>query len=81
MLFGLYFILFVVSEVNRQNPQDGWICFHEPEPSEIKAGTRIQLKNNVMICYWYTFEPHFLFSFSAVPLDLTRFTQLTDQQF
>lgn len=41
-----------------------------------------------MIGYWYTFEPYFLLgktktknSFSAVPLNLTRLTELINQQF
>lgn len=37
-----------------------------------------------MIGYWYTFEPYFSVrkkSFSAVPLNLTRFTELINQQF
>lgn len=71
-LFGLFFISFVMygrwvvlAEVNRQNLWDGWICFHEPEPSGIKARTHSHLKNNVMIGYWYTFEPYFLLGKTA----------------
>lgn len=45
--------------------------FHETlNPGEIKATTQCHLENNVMIGYWYTFEPDFLLgktSFSAVP--------------
>lgn len=52
--------------------------FHETDPDEIKGRMQFHLKNNAMIGYWYTVEPYFLLekSFSAVPLNLTRFTEL-----
>lgn len=48
-----------------------------------RGNKQIHLKNNVMIGYRYTFEPSFSMrknSFSAVPLNLTRFTELINQQ-
>lgn len=42
------------------------------------------MKGYVMIGYWYTLEPSFLLgkiSFSAVPPNLTRFTELINPQF
>lgn len=55
------------------------LCYyHETDSGEIKATTQCHLENNVMIGYWYTFEPKFLLGKTASVqyLNLTRFAEL-----